>query len=485
VNDSNRPAGPLALAATYVAGSDELSYRVEVMPDTYDVVVIGGGPGGYVAAIRAAQLGRKTAVVERDKPGGRCLNYACIPAKTVLHSAELYDHARNGAGLGIKADGVSIDWRALGARRSKVSETLAGGVKMLWDKNEVTLIEGEGLPTAEGNVEVGGETYEAGAVVLATGSVALPIPGVEFGGRIVDTWGAWSLPEQPKRIAVVGAGASGVEIASAYGRFGTEVVLIEMLDQILPAEDQDIAKVVERTFKKQGIAISTGTKVESVEAGKGSVKLQHGGTEVEVDYLCIAGGRAPDTEALNLGQAGVELEEGGKIKVDSHQRTSNPKVYAIGDLVGTKALAHKASEEGVVAAEHASGHETHPIDESLVAGATFCQPQVASVGMTEAQAKEVGADIKIGRFKLGGVGAAAVYDDRDGMVKIVADAEYGEILGAHVVGNRACDMISELVDTIALEGGYQELARVVHPHPTISEAVLEAARAVDGWAIHQ
>ncbi len=454
------------------------------MPESYDVVVIGGGPGGYVAAIRAAQLGRRTAVVERDKPGGRCLNYACIPAKTVLHSAELYDHAVNGADLGIKVDGASIDWAALGARRAKVSETLAGGVKMLWDKNKVQLIEGEATLTADGDVEVGGRTYGAGAVVLATGSVALPIPGVEFGGRVVDTWGAWSLPERPARMAVVGAGASGAEIASAYGRFGTEVVLIEMLDQILPAEDKDMARVVERAFKKQNITISTGTKVESVDAGESSVKVSYGNSEIEVDYLCIAGGRAPDTEGLNLAAAGVETEDNGKIKVDSHQRTSNPKVYAIGDLVGRKALAHKASEEGVVAVEHASGVETHPIDESLVAGATFCQPQVASVGLTEAQARDAGRDVKVGRFKLGGVGAATVYDDRDGLVKIVADSEYGEILGAHVVGNRACDIISELVDTMALEGGYQELARIVHPHPTISEAVLDAARAVDGWAIH-
>ncbi len=454
------------------------------MAEAYDVIVIGGGPGGYVAAIRAAQLGRRTAVVERDKPGGRCLNYACIPAKTVLHSAELYDHATNGAELGVKAEGVSIDWKALGARRAKVSETLDSGVKMLWDKNKVELIQGEASLTADGNVDVGGQAYEAGAVILATGSVALPIPGAEFGGRVVDTWGAWSLPEQPKRIAVVGAGASGAEIASAYGRFGTEVILIEMLDQILPAEDKDMARVVERTFKKQNITVSTGTKVESVDAGKSSVKVAYGDTEAEVDYLCIAGGRAPDTEPLNLEAAGVETEEGGKIKVDSYQRTSNPKVYAIGDLVGTKALAHKASEEGVVAVEHASGAETHPVDENLVAGATFCQPQVASVGITEARAKEEGRDVKVGKFKLGGVGAAAVYDDRDGLVKIVADSEYGEILGAHIVGNRACDMISELVATMALEGGYQELARIVHPHPTISEAVLDAARSVDGWAIH-
>jgi dihydrolipoyl dehydrogenase len=453
--------------------------------DSFDLIVIGGGPGGYVAAIRAAQLGRSAAVVEADKPGGRCLNYACIPAKTVLHSAELYHQARNGAELGIEASDVAIDWKALGARRAKVSETLAGGVKMLWDKNKVTLIEGRGSLSAEGDVRVGEKTYEAGSVILATGSVALPIPGVEFGGRVVDTWGAWSLPEQPKRIAVAGAGASGAEIASAYARFGTEVILIEMLDQILPAEDKDMAKVVERTFKKQGITISTGTKVEAVDAGKASVKVTYGGNEAEVDYLCIAGGRAPDTEGLNLGEAGVEVEESGKVKVDPYQRTSNPRVYAIGDLVGRKALAHKASEEGVVAAEHAAGAETHPVDEDLVAGATFCQPQVASVGMTEAAAKEAGREVKIGRFKLGGVGGAAVYDDRDGIVKIVADPKYGEILGAHVVGNRACDMISELVVTMALEGGYQELARIVHPHPTLSEAVLDAARSVDGWAIHQ
>jgi dihydrolipoamide dehydrogenase len=356
---------------------------------------------------------------------------------------------------------------------------------MLWDKNKVEMIEGEGALTADGNVKVGRTTYEAGSVVLASGSVSLPIPGVEFGARVVDTWGAWSLPEQPKRIAVVGAGASGAEIASAYGRFGTEVVLIEMLDQILPAEDKDMAKVVVRAFKKQNITISTGTPVESVDAGKSSVKVKYGDAEAEVDYLCIAGGRAPDTEALNLGEAGVETEDNGKIRVDDYRRTSNPKVYAIGDLVGRKALAHKASEEGVVAVEHASGVETHPVDQNLVAGATFCHPQVASVGITEAQAKESGHDVKVGRFKLGGVGAAAVYDDRDGLVKIVADSEYGEILGAHLVGNRACDMVSELVATMALEGGYQELARIVHPHPTISEAVLDAARAVDGWAIHQ
>jgi dihydrolipoamide dehydrogenase len=245
-----------------------------------------------------------------------------------------------------------------------------------------------------------------------------------------------------------------------------------------------MARVVERAFKKQNITISTGTPVESVDAGNGSVKLTYGGTEAEVDYLLIAGGRAPDVEGLGLGEAGIELEEDGKIRVDEFRRTTNPKVYAIGDLVGAKALAHKASEEGVVAVEHAAGVETHPVDQNLVCGATFCHPQVASAGLTEAAAKEAGHDVKVGKQKLGGVGGATVYDDKDGMVKLVVDAEYGEILGAHIVGNRACDMIAELVATMALEGGYQELAQIVHPHPTISEAIPEAARAVDKWAIH-
>ena len=297
----------------------------------------------------------------------------------------------------------------------------------------------------------------------------MAIPGVEFGDRVVDTWGAWSLPEQPKRLAVVGAGASGSEIASAYVRYGTEVTLVEMLPQILPLEDKDMARVVERTFKKQGIEILTGTPISDVEAGAKSVKAKVGDQEIEVDYLAIAGGRAPDTEGLGLDAAGVKTGDGGKIEIDEYQRTSNPKVYAIGDLVRGPALAHKASEEGVVAVETIAGAQTHPVDVDLVPGATFCHPQVASVGMTEAEAKErakeSGREVKVGKFKLGGVGASAVYDDREGMVKIVADAEFGEILGAHIVGNRACDMIAELVDTIALEGGYQELARIVHRAP--------------------
>jgi dihydrolipoamide dehydrogenase len=454
------------------------------MADSFDQIVIGGGPGGYVAAIRAAQLGQKTAVVERDKAGGRCLNYACIPAKTVLRTAEIYHEARNSENLGVVGNDVSLDWDALHRRREEVSQTLSGGVEGLWKKNKIEFIEGDGSLTADGNVKVGDEVYEAKAVTLATGSVALPIPGVEFGGRVLDTWGAWSLNERPNRIAVVGAGASGAELASAYARFGTEVLLIEMLDQILPAEDKDMAKVVERVFKREGIEISTGIPVENVEAGESSVKLSYGDTTTEVDYLMIAGGRAPDVEGLGLQEAGVELEESGKVKVDELQRTTNQKVFAIGDLVNPKALAHKASEEGVVAVETAAGVETQPVNQELVAGATFCHPQVASVGLTEAQAEEAGHEVKVGKQKIAGEGAGTVYEDKDGLVKLVVEAKYGEILGAHIVGNRACDMIAELVAVMEIEGGYQELSRTVHPHPTVSEAVLDAARAVDNWPIH-
>ena len=455
------------------------------MPESFDTIVIGGGPGGYVAAIRAAQLRQKTAVVERDKAGGRCLNYACVPAKTILRSAEIYDEARNGADLGIVAGDIAIDWDALQARRAKVSDTLSSGVRGLWQKNKVTLIEGDATLTAEGDVKVGDEVYAAKAVVLATGSVALPIPGVEFGGRVLDTWGAWSLPACPAKIAVVGAGASGAEIASAYNRFGTEVLLTEMLPQILPAEDKDIAKIVERSFKKRGIEISTGAPVENVEVGADSVKFTYGDKSAEVDYLCVAGGRAPDTEGLGLADAGIELDAAGrKIKVDPFGRTTNPKVFAIGDLVNRKALAHKAEEEGVVAVETAAGVETEPVDQDRLVGATFTHPQVASVGLTEAAAKEAGLPIKVGRQKISGEGAGTVYDDKDGLVKLVIDTTYGEIVGAHIVGNRACDMIAELVAVMVLEGGYQELSRIVHPHPTVSEAVLDAARAVDSWAIH-
>jgi dihydrolipoamide dehydrogenase len=451
----------------------------------YDVIVIGGGPGGYVAAIRAAQLGQKTAVVDRDKAGGRCLNYACIPAKTLLHTAEVFSAVtEEGADLGIKASGASIDWNALQGRREKVSKTLEEGVEFLWKKNKVEFLKGEASLAGGGKVKVGSDEHQAKAIVLATGSVAMPIPGIDFSDRVIDTWGAWSLEKMPKALVVAGAGASGSEIASGYARMGVDVTLVEMLDQVLPLEDKDMARVVERQFKKDGIEVMLGTKVEGVEEQKTGVKVRAGEKEIKADYLAIAGGRKPDTEPLNLEAAGVKTNDYGQIEIDEFQRTTADGVFAIGDLVRGPALAHKAEEEGVVAVETAAGAPTEPVNIDLVPGATFCHPQVASVGMTEEQAKEAGRQIKVGKFKLGGAGASVVYDDRAGLVKIVGDPEYGEILGAHIVGNIACDMISEIVNVMALEGGYPELERIIHPHPTMSEAVLDGARAVDGWAIH-
>ena len=448
---------------------------------SYDTIVIGGGPGGYVAAIRAAQLGQKTAVVERDKPGGRCLNYACIPAKTVLHTAEVFATvSEDGADLGIKASGVSIDWPAVQKRRETVSKTLADGVQMLWKKNKIDFLAGEGKLAGDGKVEVDGETHDAKAIVLATGSVAMPIPGIEFSDRVIDTWGAWSLEKLPKALVVAGAGASGAEIASAYARMGVEVTLVEMLDQILPAEDKDMARVVERQFKKDGIEVKAGTKVEGVTEQKTGVKVKVGDEELKADYLVIAGGRAPDVEALGLDAAGVKTGDGGKIEIDEYQQTS-----AEGRLrdrrPGARPRARPQGLRGGRRRGRARRRRRHPPCRHEPDRRRDLLPPAGRERRDDRGAGEGGRQADQGRqVQARRRGASVVYDDRAGLVKIVGDPEYGEILGAHIVGNIACDMIAELVNTMALEGGYTELGRIVHPHPTMSEAVLDAALAVDG-----
>jgi dihydrolipoyl dehydrogenase len=458
------------------------------MADSFDCVVIGSGPGGYVAAIRAAQLDMKTAVVEKDVVGGRCLNYACIPAKAVLRSADVLSEIDDAAEYGLVVKDRSVDFGVVGERRDKVIKTLTGGVAGLFKKNSIEYIEGFGKVTADGNVVVGGDfdgrELEAKTVVLATGSVARPIPGVEFGGRVIDTAGAWLMKELPARIAVVGAGASGAEIASAYARLGTETLLFEALERVLPTEDADISKAVERGLKKQGMAIHTGTLVERVESSDKTVKFTFGGDSAEVDYLCIAAGRGPDIEGLGLDQASVELDEQGLVKVDGAQKTSQEGVYAIGDLVAGPALAHKASDEGIIAVEDAAGLPTQPIEYIDIPRATFCTPNVASFGLTEAQAKEAGHDVTVGKVQYGAVGGGTVYGDRTGVVKIVGDKRYGELLGGHICGSKATELIQELVNAKQLEGGYPEIARIIHGHPTLSEAIMEAARAADGWLIH-
>jgi len=460
------------------------------MPESaYDCIVIGSGPGGYVAAIRAAQLGLKTAVVERDKLGGRCLNYACIPAKAVLRSADLLSEIREAEEFGLKVSGVEVDYAAVQARRAKVVSTLTSGVGGLFKKDGIDVIEGNGKLTADGDVLVDvfdaePLTIRAGSVILATGSTPRPIPGVQFGGRVIGTEEAWALPEVPARLAVVGAGASGAEIASAYARLGSEVLLLEALDRLLPTEDADISRLVERGLKRQGIAVYTSTPVADVKSGESSVSFSYGSESTEVDYLVICAGRGADVEGLGLAEAGVALGERGLIQVDGALRTSRAGVYAIGDLVPGPALAHKASDEGVIAAETIAGSPTHPIVYQDIPRATFCTPNVGSFGLTEAQAREQGYDVVVGKVPYGAVGGGTVYGDRTGLVKVVGESKYGELLGGHIVGARATELIQELVNVRALEGGFPELARIIHGHPTLSEAVMEAGRAADGWLIH-
>ena len=454
----------------------------------YDCIVIGSGPGGYVAAIRAAQLGMKTAVVESDEIGGRCLNYACIPAKAVLRVADVLGEIREAAAFGITVGEPAVDFAAVGERRKKVVKTLTGGVAGLMKKNAIDVIEGHGVVTDEGNVKVGsnfdGTEYEAKFVILATGSVKRPVPGTQFGGRVIGTEEAWALTALPTTLAVVGAGASGTEIASAYARLGSEVTLYEGLDRVLPTEDADISKIADRGFKKQGITVRTGVFVENVVPGADGVRFTVAGEPAEAEWLVIATGRAPDVENLGLQDAGITLTETGLVAVDGAQRTSLPGVYAIGDLVPGPALAHKASDEGVIAAEDAAGMQTHPLEHVDIPRATFCEPNVASFGLTEQQARDAGHDVVVGTMGFGAVGAGTVYGDRTGLVKIVGDRTYGELLGGHIVGTKATELIQELVNVRALEGGFGEVARMVHGHPTLSEAVMEAARDADGWLIH-
>ncbi|HSZ70018.1 MAG TPA: FAD-dependent oxidoreductase [Solirubrobacteraceae bacterium] len=506
---------------------------------SYDCIVIGAGPGGYVAAIRAAQLGRKTAVIERDKLGGRCLNYACIPAKAVLRSADLLTEIRDAGEYGLAVSGVEVDYPAVQARRAKVVETLTSGVGGLFKKGGIEVIAGEAMlapataprdggagagNASSGNgsgghttvkVRVGGEELEAATVILATGSVGRSIPGVQLGGRVLGTEQAWALPELPARLAVVGAGASGAEIASGFARLGSEVLLFEMLDRVLPTEDADVSRLVARGLGRQGIKIFTGTAIEGVQASEAGVSFGYGEESATVDYLVIATGRGADVDALGLAEAGVELDTAsgagagsggtragsggtgagsggtgsggagsGLIRVDGALRTSAPGVYAIGDLVPGPALAHKASDEGIIAVEDSAGLATHPLAYLDIPRATFCTPNVGSFGLTEEQARAEGHDVVVGKVPYGAVGGGIVYGDRSGLVKLVGESKYGELLGGHIVGARATELIQELVNVRALEGGFAEVARIVHGHPTLSEAVMEAGRAADGWLIH-
>jgi dihydrolipoyl dehydrogenase len=465
--------------------------------NAFDCIVIGSGPGGYVAAIRSAQLGKRTAVIEKDRVGGRCLNYACIPAKALLRSADLLTEIREAGDYGLQVGSVEVDYAAVQGRREKVVSTLTSGVGGLFKKNGIELIEGNAsLASAAGAsngtdsgggsvvVRVGERELTTPTLVLATGSVPRAIPGVQLGGRVLGTEEAWALQELPARMAVVGAGASGSEVASGFARLGSEMILLEVLERVLPAEDTDISRLVERGLKRQRIDVHTETPIESVSVSDSGVSFSYGSQTAEVDYLVIAAGRAPDVAGLGLEAVGIELDERGLVNVDGAQRTNVPGIYAIGDLVHGPALAHKASDEGVIAVEDSAGLPTHPIAYVDVPRATFCQPNVGSFGLTEEQATEQRYDVVVGKVPYGAVGGGTVYGDRTGLVKLVGERRYGELLGGHIVGSRATELIQELVNVRALEGGYSEVARTIHGHPTLSEAVMEAGRAADGWLIH-
>ena len=441
-----------------------------------------------MAAIRASQLGLRTAVVERDRIGGRCLNYACIPAKAVLRSADVLEDVRHAGDFGVLTSEAAVDFSAVASRRDAVISTLTHGVADLMKRNGVELIEGDATLTDVRSVRVSTDSDElelTGRVtILACGSVRSPIPGVEFSKHVIGTEEAWALKELPKSIAVVGAGASGMELASAFARLGTKVELIEATDRVLPTEDAEISRIAERSLKKQGVAVRTGTFVINVREQGEKVVFECGEQSSEAEWLVVAVGRKPDVRGLGLDVADLLIDDSGLLRVDDHLRTSRAGVWAIGDLVAGPSLAHKASDEAIVAVEDAAGNAVRGVAYDSIPRITFSMPNVASLGLTEEQAKVHGFDVVVGKVNYGAVGAGSIYGDRSGLVKIVGDRTYGEILGAHIIGAKSSELIQELVFTRTLEGGFPEVARSIHGHPTFSEAVMEAARAADGWLIH-
>ena len=462
----------------------------------YDVVVIGGGPGGYVAAIRAAQLGKRVALVEREFLGGVCLNWGCIPTKALLRNAEVVSLLGRGKEFGFSVSDVEIDYGVAVDRSRKVSERLVTGVKVLMRENGIEVVEGTGRLAAPGSVEValndgGTRTLDAGNIILATGGRARSVPGLEIdgdrdGGRVLTYREAIVRRELPASAVIVGAGAIGIEFAHVWRTYGAAVTVVEMLPRLLPLEDEESSAEIERAFKRRKIKVMTSTRVEGMERVDGGVRLhvagEKGAQALEAEVALIAIGIRPNSEGL--ADAGVELGRGGFVVVDDHQRTSVPGVYAIGDVTGKLALAHVASYQGIVAAETIAGVETRPIDYQSVPRCTYCQPQVASLGYSETEAREQGHDVRVGRFPFLPNGKALGLGERDGFVKIVADAATHEILGAHLVGPEVTELLPELVLARTWELTPEEIARSVHAHPTLSEAIAEAAHGVFGKPIH-
>ena len=463
---------------------------------TYDVVIIGSGPGGYVAAIRAAQLGMSILIVEREpKLGGVCTLRGCIPTKALLHTADVLEEARHGAEVGVASKEVRLDFPAAMKHKEKVVRQSTNGVSYLMKKNKVDVAAGFGRIAAPGRVAVaaadGSETiYSAKNILVATGSTPRSLPGIEIDHQaILSSDSILELTEVPKSLVVVGSGAVGVEFASIFSRFGSKTTVVEILPRIVPLEDDEVSKELAASFKRQGIAVYVDTKVERVTKSEGGVEVtarSSGGAQAETfraEKILLAVGRKPLSENIGLEGLGVATDR-GYIKVDPYMRTNVPGVYAIGDVVPTPWLAHVASAEGVVAVEHMAKGETRPLNYDQVPGCTYCTPEVASIGLTEAAARERGIEVAVGKFPFSAIGKARIINETAGFVKVVADKKYDEILGVHVIGPKATELIAEAGAALKLEATSEDLVRTIHAHPTLAEAMHEASEAVSGHAIH-
>ncbi|MGB5092904.1 MAG: dihydrolipoyl dehydrogenase [Parvibaculum sp.] len=462
---------------------------------SYDVVIIGSGPGGYIAAVRCNQLGLKTAIVERESLGGICLNWGCIPTKALLRSAEVYHLMERASEFGIKTQGLSFDPAAIVARSRKVAATLSAGVKFLMKKNKVDVIEGTAKLTAPGKIAIekaSGEKSEllARNIILATGARARTLPGIEPDGKLIWTYReAMVPPAMPKSLLVIGSGAIGVEFASFYNTFGVDVTIVEVMDRVLPVEDAEISDLAAKAFKKHGIKILTGTKVEKLDKGADSVTatlgLPDGKTEtLTIDRVISAVGITGNVENLGLEALGVKVDR-GHVVVNQWLETGVKGIYAIGDLVGAPWLAHKASHEGVMAAEHIAGVKgIHPLDTTKIPGCTYANPQVASVGLTEAKAREAGHEVKIGRVPFRANGKAIALGEPDGLVKTVFDAKTGELLGAHMIGAEVTELIQGYTVARTLESTEADLMHTIFPHPTLSELLHESVLDAYGQALN-
>ncbi|MBA9076219.1 MULTISPECIES: dihydrolipoyl dehydrogenase [Rufibacter] len=463
------------------------------MASKYDLIVVGSGPGGYVAAIRASQLGMKVGVVEKAELGGICLNWGCIPTKALLKSAQVFEYIKHASDYGINVGEASADFGAVVNRSRGVAQGMSKGIQFLFRKNKIDHIAGYGKLKGQGTLEVTAEDgkaeiYEAKHIILATGARSRELPNLPIDGqKIIGYRQAMVLEQQPKKMVVVGSGAIGVEFAYFYNAMGTEVTIVEYLPNIVPVEDEEVSKQLEKSFKKAGINIMTNSEVLSVDtSGAGCVvkiKTAKGEETVEADVVLSAVGIQTNLENLGLEELGVAVER-GRVITDDFYKTNVEGVYAIGDIVKGPALAHVASAEGIICVEAIAGHHPEPLDYKNIPGCTYCSPEIASVGYTEKECKEMGREIKVGKFPFSASGKASAGGVKDGFVKVIFDAKYGEFLGAHMIGANVTEMIAEVVVARKLETTGHEIIKAVHPHPTMSEAVMEAAAAAYGEVIH-